>query len=314
MSSYVHSLDLFSNNYIFVKIIAKALVAASFLNIFAILYFPKFKLWVSIITLLLVSLSVFSLIYTSIYNPNYFNTATTQSIAIVRSEGLVLPLFAKVLRLILIPCYFFTFLYFLYSIITKYNFNNIYFFKIKNWTIAIFILVINILIAYIPLPFAQSFSNLGYYVNIYLFIYIVLLILYRPNFLNKSSMKISFGTSFNKEYEFAVKDLQFINAFYTNHYFTDNTASLENFAKILNVGSNDLYKFVYYKYSMTFNDLVNKNRVEFFVEIIHDPKFLNFTIDALAKEAGFSSRQHLYKPFKKFHGGNPSDLVDAIVI
>jgi len=33
----------------------------------------------------------------------------------------------------------------------------------------------------------------------------------------------------------------------------------------------------------------------------------------LAKEVGFSSRQHLYKPFKKFHGGNPSDIVDAVV-
>jgi AraC-like DNA-binding protein len=78
------------------------------------------------------------------------------------------------------------------------------------------------------------------------------------------------------------------------------------------VGSNDLYKFVYYKYNMTFNDLVNKHRVEYFIDIIHNPKFLNYTIDALAKEAGFSSRQHLYKPFKKFHGGNPSDLIDSI--
>jgi AraC-like DNA-binding protein len=65
---------------------------------------------------------------------------------------------------------------------------------------------------------------------------------------------------------------------------------------------------------MTFNDLVNKNRVDYFIDIIHNPKYLNFTIDALAKEAGFSSRQHLYKPFKKFHGGNPSDIMDAIAV
>jgi len=41
------------------------------------------------------------------------------------------------------------------------------------------------------------------------------------------------------------------------------------------------------------------------------PENKNLTIDALSKEAGFSSRQQLYKPFKKFHGGNPSDLLDA---
>jgi AraC-like DNA-binding protein len=63
---------------------------------------------------------------------------------------------------------------------------------------------------------------------------------------------------------------------------------------------------------MTFNDLINKNRVDYFIDIIHNPKYLNFTIDALAREAGFSSRQHLYKPFKKFHGGNPSDIVEAV--
>ncbi len=124
-------------------------------------------------------------------------------------------------------------------------------------------------------------------------------------------MKISLGDNFKRESEFAVNELDFINEFFTNVYFTNNEISLETMAKKMNVGTNDLYKFIYYKYSMTFNDLVNKNRVDYFIELINNPKYLNFTIDALAKEAGFSSRQHLYKPFKKFHGGNPSDLIDT---
>ena len=63
------------------------------------------------------------------------------------------------------------------------------------------------------------------------------------------------------------------------------------------------------KYYMTFGELVNKNSVNYFFEIVQNPAFQNFTIDALAREVGFSSRQHLNKPFKKFHGGNPSDLL-----
>lgn len=313
MSSYLYSIDLFSNRYIFYIIIGKSIVAGSILNVFTILYFPKFKTWVNLICLLMIALPVYSLIYSTTHNPNYINTLRTQTLVVVRTEGLALPFFVSLFRYPIIACFYSTCLYFLYSIISKYNFNNVYFVKIKNWTIAILILVINMLILYIPFPFLRDKPIVGYYLTIYLYTYLLLIVLYRPLFLNKSSMKISMGTVFNKDYEFGIKDLQFINAFYTNHYYTDNTASLENFAKILNVGSNDLYKFVYYKYSMTFNDLVNKNRVEFFVEIIHDPKFLNLTIDALAKEAGFSSRQHLYKPFKKFHGGNPSDLIDAFV-
>ena len=52
-----------------------------------------------------------------------------------------------------------------------------------------------------------------------------------------------------------------------------------------------------------------------------DGNFLSITsikgnkskIDALAREVGFSSRQHLNKPFKKFHGGNPSDLIESAI-
>jgi len=313
LSSFIHSYDLFTNRYVYLIIFSKSIISSSFLNIFSILYFPKFKIWVTSISVLLVAFTIYSFYFSSINNPNYVDSLKAQTLVIVRSEQLTLPLFAKIIRVLLITSFFFTFIYFLYSILNKYKLNNIYFNKIKHWTIGIFIMIFNMLLLYIPFPFITNNIYVGYYISIYLYLYIVLLILYRPLFLNKSSMKISLGSAFNKDSEFVVKDLQFINAFYTNQYYTDNTASLENFAKLLNVGSNDLYKFVYYKYSMTFNDLVNKHRVDYFVDIIHDPKFLNFTIDALAKEAGFSSRQHLYKPFKKFHGGNPSDLVDTTI-
>ena len=171
-----------------------------------------------------------------------------------------------------------------------------------------------LVILFIPLNVYKLYPFVSHYSNILVFSYVLLLIYYRPNFLNRSALKISFGDSFNRDTEYAISELSFINEFYTKLYFTRNEASLENLAKILNISSNDLYKFIYYKYSMTFNDLVNKNRVDYFIDIIHDPKYLNLTIDALAKEAGFSSRQHLYKPFKKFHGGNPSDIVDAVTV
>jgi AraC-like DNA-binding protein len=57
--------------------------------------------------------------------------------------------------------------------------------------------------------------------------------------------------------------------------------------------------------------LVNKNRVSYFLELVANRKYYTSSIDDLAKAAGFASRQHLYKPFKKFHGGSPTDLLDA---
>jgi AraC-like DNA-binding protein len=314
VASYIHNLDLFSLKYVYFFIICKAFIASSFLNVFSILYFPKFKLWVISLSMALISLTIFSLYYNETYNHGYSNSLKTQTLVVVRSDNLQLPLFVNILRVILIISFFTTFIYFLYKILSKFGMNNIYFDKIKSWTISIFLLVVFMLMMYIPFPIFKKNLIIGFYITIFFHIYILFIILYRPVFLNKSSMKISLGDSFNKNADLIIKDTDFIQQFFTFFYFTKPDASIENFAVVLNVGSNDLYKYVYYKYNMTFNDLVNKHRVEYFIDIIHNPKYLNFTIDALAKEAGFSSRQHLYKPFKKFHGGNPSDLIDSIMV
>ena len=311
-ASYMHSLDLYTNKYAFYIILCKAFVSSSFLNVFSILYFPNFRKWVTLITFLLISMTIYSFYYNETYNPDYVNTLKTQTLVVVKSENLKLPIFFKVFRVLLILSFFSTFLYFLYKIISKFGMNNIYFDKIKAWTISIFLLVILMLAMYLPIPVLRNNYIVGYFISGIMYLYVLVVILYRPVFLNKSSMKISLGDNFRKNTDFVINDLDFINNFFTLFYFTNPDASLENFASVLKVGSNDLYKYVYYKYSMTFNDLVNKHRVEYFIDIIHDPKFLNYTIDALAKEVGFSSRQHLYKPFKKFHGGNPSDLIDSI--
>jgi len=313
-AAYVYSLDLYSTQYAFYIILAKTFVSSAFLNVFSILYFPKFRTWVISISILLISFSFYSFYYNETYNPGYVSSLKAQTLVVIRSESLKLPLLFIFIRVLLILSFASTFIYFLYKIINKFGMNNIYFDKIKAWTISIFILLVLIIIMYVPIPIIQNDYTVGYFISVFFYVYILFIILYRPIFLNKSAMKIAFGNSFKKNVDLLVKDIDFINHFFTYFYFTKPDASLDNFASVLNVGSNDLYKYVYYKYNLTFNDLVNKQRVEYFIDIIHNPKFLNYTIDALAREAGFSSRQHLYKPFKKFHGGNPSDLIDSIVI
>jgi len=313
-AAYVHSLDLYSTQYAFYIILAKTFISSAFLIIFSILYFPKFRTWVITISILLISFSFYSFYYNETYNPGYVLSLKAQTLVVIRSESLKLPLLFIFLRVILILSFASTFIYFLYKIINKFGMNNIYFDKIKVWTISIFVLIVLIILMYLPIPIIQNDFIAGYSISVFFYIYILFIILYRPTFLNKSSMKIAFGDSFKKHVDLMIKDIDFINHFFTYFYFTKPDASLDNFAAVLNVGSNDLYKYVYYKYNLTFNDLVNKQRVEYFIDIIHNPKYLNYTIDALAKEAGFSSRQHLYKPFKKFHGGNPSDLIDSIVV
>lgn len=311
-TSFIHSVALDASEYFYIIILAKAFIASSFLNIFSTLYFPKFRIWVWCLSLVLISFTIFSYYYNSRYNPTYLSELKGQSIVIVRSYGLnVLPVF-KIMRGILVASFFFTFVYFLYQLSLKFNLDNLYFKQIKNWTVSIFFLAINFLIMYLPIQLFTTNISAANYITIYIYFYVLLIIFYRPNFLNRSALKISLGEMFKKEESFDVNELNFINEFYTLQYFLNPEASMDDLAKKLGVQGNDLYRFVYFKYSMTFNDLVNQCRVEYFLDIIKVKKYQNYTIDALAKEVGFSSRQHFYKPFKKFHGGNPSDILEAM--
>jgi len=203
-ASYIHSIDLFTNRYVFYIILCKAIISSCFLNIFSILYFPKYRIWVTIISILLISFTVYSFYYNEAYNPNYVNSLKSQTLVVVKSENLLLPWYLKVFRVILILSFFITFFTFLYKIINKFGMNNIYFDKIKTWTISIFILIILMLLMYLPIPYLKDNFYTGYLVSSLFYIYILFVILYRPAFLNKSSMKISLGDSFSKNADFLI--------------------------------------------------------------------------------------------------------------
>jgi YesN/AraC family two-component response regulator len=59
---------------------------------------------------------------------------------------------------------------------------------------------------------------------------------------------------------------------------------------------------------MNFSDLINKSRIDYFINLIKSQKYKDYTIDALSEMTGFGTRQTLYRNFKKFHGGKPTDL------
>ena len=168
-------------------------------------------------------------------------------------------------------------------------------------------------IIFIVLSIIFTFSNdFNLYIRIILGLALLTTILYRPDFINKNGSKISFVFLFNRDaIESKINETDFDFHFYNNMYYKNQTANLLEFSNIMGVSKDSLFNHIYFKYSMSFDDLINKNRVKYFIEIMKQPENKNLTIDALGKEAGFSSRQNLYKPFKKFHGGNPSDLLDA---
>jgi len=299
------------DQFILQMLISKGLGGISMVQFFTILYFPKYKnavLAYSIYTLIyLLLVSYFSISDESII-PRY-NTITNAMDQ--REFDFTLPIFGKTLSYIFLISSNFIFLTYVYFILFKYSFNNLYFKKIQNWTIALFIFLVLIFSGYLFSLFFIRSNPVFHYISIGAALYMLLLILYRPGFINKNGCRISLGQAFNRTAINEIRTELFDFHFFSHFYFKNKEASIADFANVMGVSKELIFNHVYQTYSMSFDELVNKNRIEYFVEIIKDPKFKNYTVEALALEVGFTSRQRFYQPFKKYHGGNPSDLIDV---
>jgi AraC-like DNA-binding protein len=200
----------------------------------------------------------------------------------------------------------------LYKILIKYNADNIYYEDLRKWVSANSILILLLVVtAFFKVLFGYD-SLVSKYLILAVLFFNILSFLFRPKFLNKSIISYVLSNSFNKETRLGLSFDVFSEAFFTKLYFLDPEASLDNFSKKIGLAPEELYRFIYKNYNSGFNDLVNENRVNYFIDVVKSKKHNNYTIDALSKMAGFSSRHHLYKPFKKFHGGVPSDLMRSL--
>ena len=313
LNSLLYTIPAHSSIFLFFTSLFKGVMSFCIINVFTILYYPKLQKWVNSLGIVYIIYEILLFQFIS-HHPNLVGDLPNRAMMMMLKSKVVLPVPLNIFRILITVAFLGVMAYTSTAVLFKQQHQNIYFDKIKTWSKLLIFFTGLMVLLFAPLSFVQMPEFFSYVASILSLLLVEIFVFYRPVFLNRSALKISFGNSFNRDSEYAISELEFINEFYTKLYFVQNDASLENLAKLLNISSNDLYKFIYYKYSMTFNDLVNKNRVDYFIDIIHNPKYLNFTIDALAKEAGFSSRQHLYKPFKKFHGGNPSDIMDAIAV
>ena len=303
VGSFSLSIRTVPDHYILIRMICPMLVGTSMVQIFTNLYFIQHKKIANIYLITAYAIYIYLIIYVQIVG---YDTV------FLKSNSVNLPMYLDIfLELDFILFNLFC-LYYIYNILFKFSFKNIYFKRVQRWTFCFF-MVIFMQIFFIALSTIFKFPNeFNTYLRIVFGLALLLIILYRPNFINKNGSKISFSFFFKRDsFEIKINEIDFNFHFYNKMYWKNQTANLIDFSNIMGVYKDSLFNHIYLKYSMSFDNLINKNRVNYFIEIMKQPENKNLTIDALSKEAGFSSRQQLYKPFKKFHGGNPSDLLDA---
>jgi AraC-like DNA-binding protein len=305
---------LFAIDYVFYVAVFKSGMVFSLLNILAILYFPKYKNWSFGLSIYIIGFSVLFMLLNNKFIPSNafldnFMVLSVDSHLNIKINPILR--FIRLSNLFIVGVHMF---YFWYVIYKKTNLNNIYFAKIRTWTSYMVALMVLILIANIAIGFSDNREFWANCLTIFILFSVILFVLKRPSFINKSAKKVAFGHKFNQEVDVEIDEIRFHLCFNEQRYYTKNEASLEDFAGVLNVKTSVLSQFVQDKFDLSFNDLINKLRVNYFFEIVQDEAYQNYTIDALAKLAGFNSRQHLNKPFKRFHGGNPSDLLTTTIV
>ena len=92
-------------------------------------------------------------------------------------------------------------------------------------------------------------------------------------------------------------------------YFKEKGVTVPLLAAKLNIPQSHLSALLKQHYNLKFNDFVNNYRVGFVKDKIEKGEWRNLTIEALAEEAGFSSRSTFYAAFKKSTGLTPVEYI-----
>lgn len=275
----------------------------AFLNLIFKLYNTKLSKYILLLSIIIILIFIFiPLSYNnmdiySLDSLNLYTNKETRSIYII--SRIIANVFLTVVCIIL-----------LYKTFYKFNEQNLYYNKIRNWIIVMLILLIisffmGILkFMYEELPFFKFASNAISYLGPLIFI------IYRPDFFNKIPKSLSFYKVFSSPINYILFSEQFTTIFFTNLYYIKEKCNAIELSELLGVNKEFLYEFIKTNYNVTFTDLVNKQRILYFADLALLPQSKLLTIETLAKQSGFSSRQNMSKFFKKFHGGNPSDIIN----
>lgn len=92
--------------------------------------------------------------------------------------------------------------------------------------------------------------------------------------------------------------------------FKEKSLKVHSLAERLGVANHILSQALNAHYQKSFTDFINQHRVTYIKTKLSDATFLqNYTMEALALEAGFASRSGFYKAFKKLEGISPKSYL-----
>jgi len=162
-----------------------------------------------------------------------------------------------------------------------------------------------ILISYLT-HFANGWRDFAaYYLMLTLLIFGVGYFLFEnPDFLLQIKKKY-FGSNLNKKDMLRIQS-KIKKAFKKDQVFLDGGFNISALSNLLNEKQHHVSQTFSELISENFNDYVNKHRIEIAKQYLHDSKYNNYKIEAIALESGFNNKVTFYKAFTKFTDQTPS--------
>ena len=304
ISSFLDFLSEFGYDFKLLESIIGLSALISFINLFYFIANRKIPKAVIVLE------CVIFIFFTTTYIFGYY------SIFIINGNFLIeISLFDKIKFFIKVAFYLISMSYNIYIIYKNTDIDNLYQVKIKKWIIfliVLFFIAISVqitgILAYykkLAIPLFDSRAVLSL-----VRLLLLLFILFRPKFLNESGYSAKITKIISSKNNLSVSNFELL--FFANSYFLNANANLEDFALKLNKTKGEVSAFIKDQFNDSFSEILNKNRVTYFKELLNSKQYESFTIEALSEMSGFSNRQAMYVAFKKYEGCTPSDYIDNL--
>jgi AraC-like DNA-binding protein len=192
---------------------------------------------------------------------------------------------------------------------------NIYHLKIRNWSYFLLIIVISMVLWLITAFILDKYpiANLKpdtRVLNSMVYSLLLVFVLFRPRFIDEADFSYTINKFSPQQSIINAQDFDFL--FYFNHYYLKLDANIDDFALKLNHSKAEVLDFIKIQTTDSFTDLINRNRIKYFTDLLRSKKQDSFTIEALSEMSGFKSRKTMYNTFNKYHNMTPSEFINKL--
>jgi AraC-like DNA-binding protein len=192
---------------------------------------------------------------------------------------------------------------------------NIYHLKIRNWSYFLLIIVISMVLWLITAFILDKYpiANLKpdtRVLNSMVYSLLLVFVLFRPRFIDEADFSYTINKFSPQQSIINAQDFDFL--FYYNHYYLKLDANIDDFALKLNHSKAEVLDFIKIQTTDSFTDLINRNRIKYFTDLLKSKKQDSFTIEALSEMSGFKSRKTMYNTFNKYHNMTPSEFINKL--